>query len=197
MSMYRQNQNSGVTIIELLVVMAIGIIFMTGVFGYFSKQHEHSSAAMLTTQTQERIRGAIDMLVREGRMAGYDPVKIGFVKIPYISNRLCIRADLNGDGDTLDAEESICYSLNTETHTLNRISNNVSSEVAKGITTFTITYLDSVDNTVSATAKQADIRKIKVSLVGRSDRSSKMIPLNSGYAVCDINTVIEARNAAL
>ena len=75
----------GFTLIELLIAMAITGIISAAIFTAFQSQQKSYLIQEDVAAMQQNLRAGMDMMVREIRMAGYDPMqsgKFGFVSLP-------------------------------------------------------------------------------------------------------------------
>ena len=132
------NKQKGMSLIELIIAMAIASIGMTMIYTtYFSQIRSHNTQSKVTELVQS-LRGAMDIMTAEIRMAGYDPTgdaNAGIVKAT--KSELIFTQDLwydisnpdgnnscdsasdedcdddirRGDGDTDDSNEVIRYAL--------------------------------------------------------------------------------------
>src|SRR6056297_3009144 len=113
----------GFTLIEVIVTLAISGIIMTGVYTAFKTQQDSYLAQEQVAEVQQNLRGSIDYMVRELRMAGFDPSQSGNFSITDVRSRdldnvldvngnpaITFEIDLDEDG-TLDANETFDYSL--------------------------------------------------------------------------------------
>jgi type IV pilus assembly protein PilW len=104
-----QNQK-GFTLPELLVVVAIGGFIMAAVMTYFTSANRVYLAQDDVTEMQQNARAAMEMLVHDIHMAGYNPNSATGTGIATATaGRLGFAQDLNGDGDTDDPDEKITY----------------------------------------------------------------------------------------
>src|SRR5437870_3414376 len=109
------NQVHGFTLVELLIAMAMsGIVLGAAVNTFITQRRSYALQEQITEMTQVT-RAAMELMTQEIRMAGYNPARASFDGITYDPTQLQIRADLNGDGDTADANETIVYSYNSAT----------------------------------------------------------------------------------
>ena len=68
-----QNKNKGFTLIELLIAMAISGIVLAGITTAFQTQVRNNVTQQMVVDMHQTIRGAMYIMQREIRMAGYDP----------------------------------------------------------------------------------------------------------------------------
>jgi type IV pilus assembly protein PilW len=67
------NNSGGYTIVEFLIAMAIASILITAIFQVYEVRQKSHSKQQLVVEMQQNLRGAVSLLKREIRMAGYDP----------------------------------------------------------------------------------------------------------------------------
>ena len=67
------NDSKGFTLIELLIAMAITGIVAGAIFTAFQSQQKSYLIQDQVTEMQQNLRAGMDLMVREIRMAGYDP----------------------------------------------------------------------------------------------------------------------------
>ena len=165
MSYLPKNNERGFTIIELVVGLAISLILLGVAVKIFLVQQRSYSVQEQLSEMQQNIRSAMDIIVRETKMAGYDPTGADFDGITYDTSQLRILADLTGNGDTADTDEDIIYSYDTTDLQIER--NGSGNPIAENITGFTFSYLDA--NGASTTTSD-EIRQIRVTITGRTDK---------------------------
>lgn len=115
LSIHKSNQ--GFTLIEILVVLALGLVVLGAVLNIFIKQNETSQAQQEIAYAQQNVRAAMDLMMREIRNAGYNPHDNDFDAIETAkSDEIRILSNLSGDDETGhdpdDANEDVTYSLN-------------------------------------------------------------------------------------
>ena len=107
----------GFTLVELMITIAVASIFMMGMYAAFNSQTKIYRKESLVTTMQQNIRGGMEILGTEIRMAGYDPTGSDNFAIedvtetvvgPYGS--ISFSYDINEDG-VKDANETITYSI--------------------------------------------------------------------------------------
>lgn len=99
--MNRGNQ-SGVTLVELLVALSAAGIFSLGLFGFLFLHRTHLAAEELRISMRESARLALDFIVRELRQAGARPVDSGecsgFQRLTAAeAQRVVMQYDFRGD----------------------------------------------------------------------------------------------------
>ncbi|WP_321370653.1 prepilin-type N-terminal cleavage/methylation domain-containing protein [uncultured Desulfuromusa sp.] len=121
--MNSKNNNIGFTLVELIVAVAISGVIMTGIYSAFKTQQDSYLVQEQVAEVQQNIRASIDYMMRDLRMAGFDPTQSGNFSITDVRSRdldnvldvggnpaITFTVDLNEDG-TLDLNETISYSL--------------------------------------------------------------------------------------
>jgi type IV pilus assembly protein PilW len=76
--MYIKSNKNGFTLIELLVAMAISGIVAGAIFTAFQSQQKSYLIQDQVTEMQQNLRAAMDIMVRDIRMAGYSQGAPGF-----------------------------------------------------------------------------------------------------------------------
>ncbi len=172
MSYSPKNNEQGFTMVELVVGLAISLILMGIAVKIFLVQQKAYNVQGQLSEMRQNIRAATDMIVRETKMAGYDPTETGFNGIIYDTSQLQILADIAepADGTTTGTNEDITYKyFNTGDYPLQikrRGKTGGSFQpLAENIEAFTFSYLDSNG---TPTTTSADIRQIKITITGRT-----------------------------
>jgi Tfp pilus assembly protein PilW len=137
MIMRRIRNEYGVTFIEQLSALLLGLVIIASLYRFYRSELFHLLAQEAKTTTLEDARGAMDMISRDLRLAGSwgmgsAPPESGLGDDPNededsVCNRVYaaterlihIQMDLNGNGDCADAEprENIRYELTGPTST--------------------------------------------------------------------------------
>ena len=117
-----QKTNQGLSLVELLVAMTIGLLVLGAVLQIFASQNRTSAVQQEIVYAQQNVRAAMDVMVREIRNAGHDPQNGGFGAIQAATaTTIQVRADYSdpdgdgraeGDGDASDANEDVTYTVN-------------------------------------------------------------------------------------
>jgi len=71
MNYYYKNNESGFTLVELLITMTIGLIILTALSSTFLMQRKIYDVQEQVAEMVQNARAAMDMMTREIRMAGY------------------------------------------------------------------------------------------------------------------------------
>jgi len=171
---FMKDKNKGFTLIELLIALAISSIVMAAVWQSFQSQQKNYVVQEQVSAMQQNLRAGTNLMVREARSAGYDltqTANAGVVAANSASFRFTL--DLNEDGDVLDVNEDITYSLaGTD---LVRDTGGGNQPVAQNITNLEFFYtLEDGTQIINPSAAQLpDIRRVDISMLavtGRADR---------------------------
>ena len=197
MSYALKNNEQGFTLIEVVIGLAISLILMGVAVSIFNVQRKSYIMQEQVTEMQQNVRAAMDMMVREIRMAGYDPTESGFVGIGTNTTTLLqILADLDGNGTSTGTNEDITYcyyNANDATYPREikrKMGEEVFQPLAENIDGCNFLYYDG--NGI-ATTTASSIRQIQITVTGRTDKpdssnrynygtlTSRVTPINLGY----------------
>ena len=117
------NSSEGLTLVELLVGMAIALVVAGAISGVFLAQNRIYVPEQRAVAAQQSLRAALDIMARDIRMAGYDPMGTGQFGISDISflavngtkevdgySSITLSYDWDEDG-IKDSDETITYSV--------------------------------------------------------------------------------------
>ena len=187
-------RNGGFTLIELLVVLSVqGILLGAVVMSFTSQLKSHRQQEQMS-EMQQVARAAIDLVTREVRMAGYHPTGAEFAGTTYDPGALRIVADLNGDGDTTDANENVVYAHDPTTLRLTRDTGGGRQSVAEQVEAFTFEYRDANG---APTELGAQIRQVHVRITTRTARADPRYASNGGYRTYTLQSLITPANLDL
>ncbi len=213
-----RDPNAGFTITELLVYVALFGVVVSAFYSLFITNLKSYSSQENTIEMTQDLRGAMDVMVREIRMAGYDPLGaggIGFVddaKDNYDSdlNSIHFTMDFNSDGNTNGRNEDINYYLyrSEGIQKLGRRTGGVTAPLAENIAdlTFTYTYADGrksddvdpprdpSDSDGDDTNDYDDIRSIGISITAQAPEKD---PMSGRLRPQTLTTRVRLRNAGL
>lgn len=109
--MVLRRNKSGFSLVELLVALAITSIVLTMMYQTYRSQLKSHTTQQELVEMQQNMRGALYLMEREIRMAGYAP-EGGLPPAPITlaeTDRMRFSMDLTMDGDTSDIGERITY----------------------------------------------------------------------------------------
>ena len=200
----RPRVDSGFTLIELMVSIAIGLVVLASVATTFTSQTRAYSAQEQINQMEQNLRGALDIMTREIKMAGYRP-NGGTVTgvVSYSSTSLTIQADVDGNGTLLasgtgsdTANEQIAYVYDSVNKKITRqVGGGTATTLAENISAFTFTYYQSSGATLATSA--SNIRRIKIALTGITAKPDPGYSSNGGYRTLDLSAIVTPINLGL
>ena len=161
----------GFTLIELMVALAATSILAVCIWSTYITQLKSHITQKQVVEMQQNLRAAIQLIEREVRMAGYDPLRnSGAGVVTMLGSTFEFDMDLTEDGDVSDANEQVSYALATDAagnQFLGRDTGGGLQPIADNIDSFNIVYLD---NTAAPTTDPLRVRAVQVSIVARSGR---------------------------
>ena len=175
--------------------MGIGLVVLAALASTFITQSKVYNVQEQVNEMQQNARGALDVMAREIKMAGYKPNGGTVVGVTYNAAQLKIQADLDASGgiDT-NTEEQITYSYDSTNHLIRRTIGATSQTLAEDIANFTFEYLDANG---AITTTTANIRQVRLNLTARTAKADPTYPSNSGYRTYEVTAVITPPNLAL
>lgn len=196
----------GFTLIELLIAMAVGLGLLGAMYGVFTMHNKTFTTQEQIAEMQQSARAAMDLMAREIRMAGYDPLgsaSAGIVSAA--SDSITFTLDITDsagtgspDGDTGDSNEYITYALYTADgiQKLGRKSTSTATNqpVAEHVQSLAFQYRNAAGG---ITATTADIRRIQVAITVQTSRPDPEYTPNGGYRQYTLTSVIIPRNLGL
>jgi type IV pilus assembly protein PilW len=194
-------RNPGFTLIEVLISLAIGMVVLAALYAVFTIQNKNFAKQDQIAEMQQIARTAMDSMAREITMAGYDPNKS--LPTPAPANAaitaagatsLSFTSDLNGDSDTVDANESVTYAFDGANYRITRNTGGGAQPFAENIQGLTFTYYDAAG---AVTATTADIRRIQISITARTGKPDPAYSANNGYRTYTLTSFVTPRNLSM
>jgi type IV pilus assembly protein PilW len=189
---------TGFTLMELMVAMGIGMVVLAAVTTTFMAQARFYNAQEQINEMQQNARGALDVITRELKMAGYKPNGGTFDGVTYNVSQLMIQADLDGSGGistNTNANEQITYGYDSTNKQITRTVGTGTVEVlADNINAFTFSYLNSSGAT---TATSSNIRQVAISITAITPKPDPNYASNNGYRSYQITATITPPNLGL
>ena len=188
----------GFTLVELMVSMGIGMVILAAVTTTFMSQTRIYNAQEQINEMQQNARGALDIIAREVKMAGYNPNEVSFLGITYSTTQLMIQADLDstpGIDVSITPNERITYAYDAANDRITRAVGSGSAQIlAEHISAFTFGYLDS---TGTATTVSANIRQVSISITAITAKPDPNYTADGGYRTYIVSATITPGNLAL
>jgi type IV pilus assembly protein PilW len=189
---------TGFTLTELMVAMGIGMVVLAAVTTTFIAQAKFYNAQEQINEMQQNARGALDIITRELKMAGYKPNGGTFNGVTYSVSQLMIQADLDGNGGIStsgSANEQISYAYDSTNKQITRkIGTGTVEVLADNITAFTFSYLNSSGTT---TTTSSSIRQVALSITAITSKPDLNYLPNNGYRTYQITATITPPNLGL
>jgi type IV pilus assembly protein PilW len=189
---------TGFTLTELMVAMGIGMAVLAAVTTTFMAQAKFYNAQEQINEMQQNARGALDIITRELKMAGYKPNGGTFEGVTYSTAQLLIQADLDSSGgisSSSTANEQITYAYDSANNQITRKRGTGTAEVlADNITAFTFSYYD---GSGASTTTSANVRQVKVNITARTAKPDPNYTSNNGYRTYPITATITPPNLGL
>jgi type IV pilus assembly protein PilW len=196
----------GFTMIELLIAMAVGLVLLGAMYGVFTMHNKTFGTQERIAEMQQNARAAMDIMTREIRMAGYDPLdSAGAGLVSAASGSINFTLDITStsgpdspDGDTEDPNENITYSLYT-TDGIQKLGRKsqataIIQPVAEHVQSLAFQYWNAAGGTP---ATIADIRRIQATITVRTTKPDPDYTPNGGYRTYTLTSVITPRNLGL
>lgn len=185
--MVKDNSQSGFTLMELLIAMAISSILLAGMVMAFTGQSRSYNTQQEITALQEDIRASLSLMTSEIRLAGYDPTTTADAKITLANaTEFQFSLDISGDGDTDDANEVIRYKINTN-NSLGRATGagllGALQPMAENTENLAFEYLVNLDpeTWTQTPANLKNIRAVKISVLARTERQTSSATDTSAF----------------
>jgi type IV pilus assembly protein PilW len=162
--------NRGFTLAELLIGLFVSAIVMTTILSAYYSQNKSYAVQEQVAAMVQNLRAAMDIMIREIRMAGYDPTgtaNAGIVTANTTS--INITEDLDGDG-SVAGDENITYALaDSDGDGDNDLERN-NNLIAENIDALDFLYLDETGN---PTAVPSEIRAVQITMVAKTGRGDR------------------------
>jgi type IV pilus assembly protein PilW len=175
------DSNKGFTLIELMVALAVSSILMAGIYTTYITQLKSHLTQQLLVEMQQNLRGSMQLIEREIRMAGYDPTQTAGAGITTMqATSFGFTMDLNGDGDFVDPaqtsgkdpNEDVRYGINTSGSLGREVSGGGGLQpLAEFTDALNFVYLDKDGN---VTTDPLSVKSVQVTIVSRS---SQVVPV--------------------
>ncbi len=163
------SDDAGFTLAELVLAMGIMLVVLAAIISLFTSLTRSYTTQNVAAGVQQVTRAGIDIMTRNIRMAGLNPLNINPIGIvEATSNSIRFRYDTDGDGTIAtnaigDANEDMAYLLNGNNQLIRQLNGKTTSNLSlvDNVSDLTFRYLDAQDlQTNNLTA----IRTVEVSL---------------------------------
>lgn len=190
----------GFTLLELLVAMGLGLTMMGAIATTYMSQTKVYAAQEQINEMEQNARGALDVITRELKMAGYKPAGGTVTGITHSTSQLQIEADIDSNGAIDNTSnttvERIIFAFDSGNKRITRKlgSGGTVQAVADNVTAFSFDYLDSIGGTASTSAT---VRQVRVNITAKTARPDLNYSSNSGYRTITMTATVTPPNLAL
>ncbi len=199
MSRWQIASREGFTLIEMVMALGLSLVTVTAIYSLYVSELKAQIVREDMLDMQQQARVVIDVVSRELLMAGYDPRGVNndmdlsndFLGMTYDPDRLIIKADLNGNGLIVDANESIMFLYDSKTYTLRRNTGGGNQPFGENIESFLVEYFDQGGN---PTVDSASIQQVKITVTARTEDPDPKYLLNGGYRTVTLHSRLTPRN---
>jgi type IV pilus assembly protein PilW len=200
----------GFTLTELMVSLVISGVLMTAVYAVFNSQQKSYAVQDQLASAHQNLRGAMNLMVKEIRMAGLDPLRDPTAGITQAEQNKIVfrmRQDSNDDGqvDEDDTLKEITYSLydsgidaDVAKDDLGRkVGAGSNQPVAQNIGALDFVYLDGDRNPLAFPILDLrNIRAVQITLVAKTAKPDPAFKQNGGFRTRTLTEQVVCRNLA-
>lgn len=162
--------SGGFSVVELVVALAVMLVVMVGIISLFTSLNRTYTTQNVAAAVQQVARTGIDIMTRNIRMAGFNPLNINPIGIVEASaNKIRFHYDLDGSGSIemdADPREDIAYLLNHNKQLIKQNNGNSRSNrsLVDNVRDLRFKYFDADDQETSTVD---DIRTVEITLTIR------------------------------
>lgn len=188
------------TLTELMVALVIGLATVAAVYSIHVVQVKQRIVQEDIMAMQQNARAAMDLMTRELRMAGYDPIDVNrdgsssndFSGVTYHPTELHIKSDLSGNGVVSDSNETIVFLYDASTLTLRRkVGRGGRQPMAEHVQSLAIWYFD---ERAALTTDSTRIRMIELTLTTQTEHPDPSYSNNDGFRTFRLRSRVTPRN---
>jgi|AP12_2_1047962.scaffolds.fasta_scaffold01878_4 type IV pilus assembly protein PilW len=156
--------DAGFTLAELVMAMGIMVIVVAAIISVFTSLNRMYTAQGVAAGVQQVARTGIDIMTRNIRMAGFNPLNISGIGIrEATSNSIRFESDTDEDGTiATNGDEDIAYRLTNSQLVQQKNGNGNRYPLIDNVSALTFNYFDEDGETVIG--DPAAIRSVEVSL---------------------------------
>lgn len=216
------NSMSGFTLVEMLIYILLFGIVITSIYSLFISNVRSHKSQDNTLQMVQDLRGSIDIMVREIRMAGCDPEKVGGIGFNHDDTGLAGTENEDTDTDSIHFSMDITNTAGTSDDSdgltdgpnenivyyhdpsgnkiLRRTGSGVSwasNTLAEKIAALVFTYYDASGNVLNLDAAPGDIANIRTVRIAITGETDEIDPMTRQKKTRTITTRVRVRNAGL
>jgi len=171
------NNESGFSLVELMVVVAIASMMLAAMYGLFITLSRSYTTEEVKADAMQDVRAALNFMIRDIRMAGLDPKRTDKFGIEEAnSTKILFTSDLNSDGVIDDEggtaplnQERVTYLFDLANNQLDQVlyegtGSQSNQPVLDNVIALNFSYLNSLGTTA---ATNSEIREVHVQLTVR------------------------------
>lgn len=193
----------GFTLVELLVALVISTVAAAGIYQIYVAFSSSYDLQDQMNEMNQNVRIAIDKMVGEIRMAGYNPTNAGTVGTDFgiitdsTATSLHIKMDLSTppDGDTTDIGEDIVFTRSAQDELMRDDVNagaGSNKALVDNLNALNFVYLDRNDNPVNPGTDPVNVQRIQVAVVIRTTNPDYTYTNNRTYENQNGDTIYTA-----
>lgn len=202
----------GFTLVETLIYILLLALAMTGIYSVFISNVQAHRSQGTTMEMVQDLRGAADVMIREIRMAGYDPEDAGGMGFAHDDgysgdnydtdvNSVHFTMDITEDGAHDDSHEDVNYYHKPATRQILRRTGNPGSRssnvLAEKVSALSFAYFDAAGNVLDLDAAPADIAQIRTVRLVITGETDEIDPMTRQNRTRTLVTQIMVRNMGL
>ena len=192
----------GYTLVEVVVALGLSVFTLSLLHFIYVQELKAHQMREEVLDAQQRARVVMDLLSRELLMAGYDPAGLNqdadptndFPGVTLASNGIQIKADLNGNGNLNDPNETIVFFYDSSTRTLRRNTGGGNQPFAEDIEFFEV---DLLDREGRQTLIPREARAVRLTITARTTKPDLKYTKNRGFRSVTFQERVVPRNLAL
>lgn len=208
MLMFKDNRSGvkcqwekGFTLVELLVTLVLSTVAAAGIYQIYVAFSSSYDLQDQMNEMNQNVRIAIDKMVGEIRMAGYNPTKTGTVGTDFgiitdsTATSLHIKMDLDGNGVFTGSAEDIIFAKSAQDElTRDDVNAGAGSNKAlvDNLNALNFVYLDRNDTVVNPVTNPASVQRIQIAVVIRTTNPDYTYTNNRTYYNQNDDTIYTA-----
>jgi len=157
--------DEGFTLAEVVMALGIMLLVLTAIINLFTSLNRTYTTQNVAAGVQQVTRAGIDIMTRNIRMAGFNPLNLNPIGIVQASpDMIRFKLDTDGDGTiATNTSEDMAYLLNGNKQLIRQLNGDSYSNVSlvENVADLTFRYLDNQD---LETNELSAIRTVEVSL---------------------------------
>jgi type IV pilus assembly protein PilW len=175
------SSKSGFTLVEIMVALGLSAVIAAAAFKALTAQQHVYIVQDQSVDLQQSLRAAVGMMVKELKLAGFDPSgRAGAGIVLADAASIHFTMDLNGNGDCKDGNEDVTYSLYVDKNGVTNLgrksgagSNQSIAQHVEGLEFWYAVENDGVTTGTHTPTDPAGISTIEINLLLKAQKSDK------------------------